>query len=281
MSGNKGPWRRWARLLGAAALLGSCRHVPAAPVAAAEQEPAPVAEATAALAARTAGPPERFSAAKSELVAIYTSQQRTFYCDCPWDDSGVDLNACGYRPRRNPERAQRVEWEHVVPASWFGRSFLAWTEGHPDCVRSNGTRYKGRRCARKVSALFRRMEADMHNLVPSVGEVNGDRSNYPMVEIAGEVREYGACDVEIDAGQVEPSTAVRGDVARIHLYMAARYPVHLGLSPQQLAQLQAWSQADPVDRWECERNDAIADIMGWPNLFVSAPCAALRAGSDP
>ena len=112
-----------------------------------------------------------------------------------------------------------LQWEHVVPAEAFGRSLRVWREGHPDCVNSKGKAYKGRRCAKKVSKLFRRMEADLHNLQPAIGEVNGDRSNYSMQEIAGEAREYGACDVEIDRRKIEPKEAIRGDIARTYFYM--------------------------------------------------------------
>lgn len=60
------------------------------------------------------------------------------------------------------------------------------------------------------------MEADLHNLVPAVGELNGDRSNYRMAVISGEDRTYGACDFEIDSSRkvVEPMAETRGDIAR-------------------------------------------------------------------
>ena len=35
------------------------------------------------------------------------------------------------------------------------------------------------------------MQSDMHNLFPTVGEVNGDRSNFVFGEIDGEERKYG------------------------------------------------------------------------------------------
>ena len=41
------------------------------------------------------------------------------------------------------------------------------------------------------------MQADMYNLYPAIGEVNGRRSNYSMAIIEGEKREFGRCDVEI------------------------------------------------------------------------------------
>ena len=58
-------------------------------------------------------------------------------------------------------------------------------DGHPECVSSMGKTFKGRNCARKMAILFRYMEADLYNLYPAIGEVNGLRSNYSMVMIPG------------------------------------------------------------------------------------------------
>ena len=54
----------------------------------------------------------------------------------------------------------------------------------------------------------------MFNLYPSIGEVNGLRSNYTMSIIEGEVRKFGKCDVEIKSRKVEPREEVRGEIAR-------------------------------------------------------------------
>ena len=146
------------------------------------------------------------------------------------------LEPCGYKPKGNGWRAQRMEWEHVVPASLFGHRFPEWKGGHPDCfseakemrkckrlteedneemacgksekdcvVKTVGDiscktyhrpkkAYKGRRCVTKVSSEYKLMQADMHNLYPAIGEVNGLRSNKPMAEIEGEERIFGTCD---------------------------------------------------------------------------------------
>ncbi len=37
----------------------------------------------------------------------------------------------------------------------------------------NGHCYKGRTCCREIDANFSRMEADLHNLVPEIGELLG------------------------------------------------------------------------------------------------------------
>ena len=98
----------------------------------------------------------------------------------PSAGSEVELASCGYQPKKDPDRAKRLEWEHVVPAEAFGQSFKEWREGNPACVDSKGKAFKGRNCARKMSTQFRYMEADLYNLQPAIGEVNWLRSNYSM-----------------------------------------------------------------------------------------------------
>ncbi len=110
----------------------------------------------------------------------------TYYCGCTQTADGFDAASCGYRPRNDNARAHRIEWEHIVPASTFGRTFAAWTEGHERCVDSRGRPYKGRRCAQKVEPLYRRMELDHRNLVPTIGELNGRRSNLDYGVVVGE-----------------------------------------------------------------------------------------------
>ena len=68
------------------------------------------------------------------------------------------------------------------------------------------------------------MQADMFNLYPAIGEVNGRRSNYSMAIINGEKREFGKCDVEIKNRKVEPREEIRGEIARTYLYMDSVYP---------------------------------------------------------
>ena len=84
----------------------------------------------------------------------------------------------------------------------------------------DGKKYKGRECCSKVSDAFRQMQSDMHNLFPTVGEVNGDRSNFVFGEIDGEEREYGQCDFEVAERIAEPMKSIRGDIARSYFYMS-------------------------------------------------------------
>lgn len=216
-----------------------------------------------------------FEAAKRLLMEkVYYDHREDLYCGCPFDEKKrIDLAACGYTPRKDPRRAARIEWEHVVPAHAFGQSFAEWRDGHPDCVDKKGRPFRGRRCARLVSDEFRRMEADMYNLYPAVGEVNGDRSNYSMAEIPGEKREYGACDVEIEEEKIEPREAVRGLIARTYLYMDRTYPGRGVISNKNRKLFEAWDALYPVTGWECERMRRIEAVQKSDNPVLKEACA--------
>ena len=190
----------------------------------------------------------------------------------------IDKKACGYTPRnlfyksgKPNDRAKRIEWEHIVPAENFGRQFTCWREGDQACIKSNGKSYKGRMCCEKVNEQFRIMQADMHNLVPAIGELNGDRSNYRYdFEVASE-GQYGECQFEVNFKEKRARVKkdIRGDIARAYLYMSDRY--NMRLSKQERQKFEAWHKADPIDIWESMRNQRIKKIQGNGNPFISKP----------
>ena len=112
------------------------------------------------------------------------------------------------------------------------------------------------------------MEADLHNLVPAIGELNGDRSNFKMGLIIGEPRAYGRCDFEVDfkLRTVEPVKDIRGDIARIYFYMRDQYQIDLNM--QQNSMFKVWNKADPVSAWEIERDRRIHKIQGNRNPYI-------------
>ena len=87
----------------------------------------------------------------------------------------------------------------------------------------------------------------MHNLFPSVGEVNGDRRDDNWGMVPGEKRQYGTCNIEVDSSirRAEPCEYVMGDIARTMRYMSDTYDFRLSRQDQQL--YTAWDRMDPVD----------------------------------
>ncbi|MDO6564592.1 endonuclease I family protein [Amphritea sp. 1_MG-2023] len=202
-----------------------------------------------------------FSRSKRLLATLYQQNPVSFYCGCDYQLQGKklipDWQSCGYTPRKNANRAGRIEWEHVVPAWAFGHQLQCWQTG-------------GRKACKRVEA-FKRMEADLHNLVPAIGEVNGDRSNYSFAALEGEPRVYGRCDMEVNFKQrkVEPPVNRQGDIARTYFYMRDQYGLHISAKQEQL--FAAWHRLDPVDQWELKRNEAISTLQGNSNPYVTAP----------
>ncbi len=207
-----------------------------------------------------AAEPTSFRQAKVIAQAIYAPQSNSFYCDCPIKWQGKkglpDLAACDYSVRKNANRANRIEWEHVMPAHHFGHQRQCWQEG-------------GRKNCIKTDAVFKKMEADLYNLKPAIGEVNGDRSNYQFAVLPSTTPQHGACPIKVDFKQrsVEPAAAIRGDIARIYFYMADKYNLKLSRQQQQL--FLAWHRQDPADQKEQALNQQIANDMGHDNPFVS------------
>lgn len=211
---------------------------------------------------RQAALPQSFSQAKKLMTRdIYADQvdRKTLYCGCNYSiDNRIDPLSCGYTPRRaGSKRAERLEWEHIVPAFYIGKGRPCWEQGDAECVSSSGKAYKGRRCCNKVDKQFRRIVADLNNIVPSIGEINADRNNFPHREIAGEERVYGACDFEVDfkARTAEPAVPLRGFIGRTWLYMHDVYDVIL--SDEDKAVYKSWAEAFPPAQWELDRTARI------------------------
>lgn len=203
-----------------------------------------------------------FQQAKAYAAQINADAPGTFYCGCKINWQGKkgipDLNSCGYKVRKNANRAKRIEWEHVMPAWEFGHQRQCWQNG-------------GRKNCSK-DAEYRRIETDLHNLQPAVGEVNGDRGNLAYSQWNGGEQPYGQCGMKVDFKNkiAEPPARARGAIARTYFYMRDQY--HLRLSRQQTQLFTAWNKLYPVTPWECEREKRIARIQGNHNPYVQQAC---------
>lgn len=217
---------------------------------------------TALSAAGAASKITTFSQAKAAAVRINQDAPGTFYCGCRIDWQGKkgtpDLASCGYQIRKNRERAERIEWEHVMPAWQFGHQLGCWQRG-------------GRKNCRRDPAYLR-IETDLHNLQPSIGELNADRNNFAFSQWRSGAGQYGSCPMKIDfrARLAEPPARARGAIARTYFYMRDRYGITL--SRQQTQLLQAWHNAYPVSAWECRRDERIARLQGAHNPYVQNAC---------
>ncbi|MBQ8688829.1 MAG: endonuclease [Clostridia bacterium] len=130
--------------------------------------------------------------------------------------------------------------------------------------------------------------SDLHHIRPSEAKTNSTRNNriYGNVDTKTEV--YGNLSSELGGyygsgtNLYEPLDNVKGDVARICLYMYVRYGGDSSYTCsdlfdstngvfESLETLLQWCELDPVDTWEMGRNDVVEDVQGNRNIFIDYP----------
>ncbi len=160
--------------------------------------------------------------------------------------------------------------EHSIPKSWWGSGTDSGTQG-----------------------------CDPFFVVPTDGYVNNKRSNYPLGEVSsstyassGSYSLLGTADTSYGySGTVfEPNDEVKGDFARMHFYVIAKYSAsygwtsgygtstfsgssstNYGLTDYAVKLFTAWNELDPPDDWEESVNSALYSIQGNTNPFIDHP----------
>ncbi|MEJ8655085.1 endonuclease I family protein [Streptomyces sp. MS1.AVA.4] len=125
---------------------------------------------------------------------------------------------------------------------------------------------------------------DIHHLRPEDVTVNSTRGNLDFDDGGDPVDE--APGSRSDGDSFEPRDEVKGDVARMILYMAVRYEgadgfpdlepndqVDNGSAPAmgRISVLKQWNDQDPPDAFEKTRNDKIFSIQKNRNPFIDHP----------
>lgn len=194
--------------------------------------------------------PKNFTQSKAILKKAYQKYHFTqeFYCRVEFDTTTLKIiPSPKYTPRNaltkqgKPNiRAQRIEFEHIMPAHRFGKDLPCWQNG-------------GRKACAK-DKKFAQMESDLRNLVPAIGEINADRSNYEYADAPEEIvfSQYGACEVYTDfkAKRFYPAVYSKGFIARVYLYMSEKYGIVLESKERVL--MQQWDKLYPPSEYENE-----------------------------
>jgi endonuclease I len=125
--------------------------------------------------------------------------------------------------------------------------------------------------------------SDLHHIRPSDLTINSTRGNLKFGNVNGGNNATGSSLVGGASGGTynstyfEPLDNVKGDVARICLYVYVRYGKELSRCNditnvfESVDVLLEWCMLDPVDEWEMGRNDVVEDIQGNRNVFIDYP----------
>lgn len=193
-----------------------------------------------------------FSQMNVSAIENYQEARKVF-----WEELYPKGHTLYCRANISTAKHKEINVEHVFP--------MAWVKNSLDC----GTRGE----CRENSRLFNRIEADLHNLYPSIAKLNYERQAYRFGTIKGEERRFGPkCDFEVSKRYrvAEPRAEVRGDIARAMLYMEYQYK-DLFLYKKQADILLQWHVNDPPSKEEYSRNDKIEKIQGNRNPFIDNP----------
>lgn len=121
--------------------------------------------------------------------------------------------------------------------------------------------------------------ADLHHIRPSENRPNSTRGNKRYGYADGGKEVFGNLS-SMTAGHYasyyEPIDNVKGDVARICLYVYVRWGSDWGADSvtevfQSIDVLLEWCEMDPVDTWELGRNEVVEGIQGNRNVFIDYP----------
>ncbi|MFD3649012.1 endonuclease I family protein [Streptomyces cyaneofuscatus] len=204
---------------------------------------------------------------KSALHTIISDQAKLSYSQVwdalkatdedPANSSNVILLYTGRSQSKNDNGGNADQWnrEHV------------WAKSHGDFGTATGP------------------GTDIHHLRPEDVSVNSARGNKDFDNGGSQLGE--APGNYTDGDSFEPRDAVKGDVARMILYMAVRYEgndsfadlepndqVNNSSAPKmgKLSVLKQWSQEDPPDAFEKRRNDVIFEqFQHNRNPFIDHP----------
>ena len=125
--------------------------------------------------------------------------------------------------------------------------------------------------------------ADMHHIRPSDAGANSSRGNKKYGEsgtnpsqTTGSNPANGMPGGTYNSTYFEPLDNVKGDVARICLYVYVRWNSEWGADDitdvfQSVDVLLEWCELDPVDTWEMGRNEVVGNIQGNRNVFIDYP----------
>lgn len=131
--------------------------------------------------------------------------------------------------------------------------------------------------------------ADLHHIRPSESKTNSTRGNKKYGNAPSGKTVTGNLSGEVGGTYgtyYEPNDNVKGDVARICLYVYVRWGSDWGADSitevfESVDVLLEWCALDPVDTWEMGRNEVIAAYQGNRNVFIDYPeFAFLMFGED-
>ena len=214
--------------------------------------------------------PENRSQAEKILTMVYLDYKKSGLerCDYHYDVTScldktiVETAGCSLN-----ENNLTIGWMQVVLPNFYAKDMTCFKDD--GCVSPyTGNTYGGTLCCRQKNVAYQKIQGDLYNYIPVVSlliEARGTR-RFGVVKKA----DFVIGQTRFDKQFIEPEASVKGDVARVYLYMDKTYNIQL-LQTQKKLFLQ-WHKMDKVDEQECALSKIYKKILKRINPYVEEGC---------
>ena len=225
---------------------------------------------TVMLFARGYHAPDNRSQVKNIIKMLHLDHKMTWLNGCAYsydvtscmDKTIIDTSTCSVT-----EQNQTMIWIQVVPDTFYGRNMACMTK--PVCVNAfSGKLFGSPMCCRRINEKYRQIESELFNLIP----VTSEFAKIYQGKIFGEVKKvkWLIGNVKIDDKYIEPPEQIKGDIARVYLYMDERYGLQISLEQKEL--FRRWHRLDAVDKRECALAKIIMKVQNRTNHLITEGC---------
>lgn len=197
------------------------------------------------------------------LLKIYASNPYTTFCNESFNKEGLLQTF----PIHSTTAEKKIQWMPLVTKKELAATRPCFE--NKICMNKNGQRFKGLLCCKQSDALYKIMLYDLHNRLPTSKHILRLRSTLSfdaITQSSGEKRQDCALYFHAKTKVLEPEDALKGEIARIYLYMHDTYSIPLSQSKIEL--FKSWHYQYPPSPWEKKKNLAIQKIQGNVNPYV-------------
>ena len=214
--------------------------------------------------------PENRSQAKKILTMVYLDYKTTTLEGCSYhydvtsclDKTMVETDSCAL-----DENNLTVAWMQVVIPTFYAQDLACFSDN--GCVSQySGNTYGGELCCRQKNSSYQKIQGDLYNYIPVVSSLVNARGKrmFGIVKKA----DFIVGKTRFNQQFIEPESSVKGDIARVYLYMDKTYDMKL--SAKEKEHFLEWHKEDKVDEKECALAKFYKKVQKRANPFIEEGC---------
>ena len=202
-----------------------------------------------------------FTTAKKKLKKILQGTNQSFYCQCPMNYPHVNLKDCSINQDYGLfENDQVLEFDHVYPMAKVKKLLL---KRAINVINALCKKKVTRDCLRRNLEFFSYFESDMYNIRAAVKKLNRIKSSmwfkFDLIKLSA--RSSKRCNFKLIQDKVSLPNNVKGDVARIMLYIDHHYKMLNPITDEEKNHFIRWSKLDPITLQEQYLIKSISQIQ--------------------